>query len=132
SIESFAESYIRRRAIRHMEKGRVVVLAAGTGNPYFTTDTAAALRAKETQANVLIKATKVDGVYSDDPVTNPNAKRFASLTYMDVVTKELGVMDLTAIALCKDNKIPIIVFNMSRPGDLRRIVLGEQVGTLVS
>jgi len=132
NIESFAESYIRRRAIRHMEKGRVAVFAAGTGNPFFTTDTAAALRANEIQAEVLIKATKVDGVYSDDPMTNPDATRYTHLKYMDVVKRELGVMDLTAITMCKDNNIPVVVFNMNRSGDLKRLVLGEQVGTLVS
>ncbi len=132
NIESFAESYIRRRAIRHMEKGRIAVFAAGTGNPFFTTDTAAALRANEVQAEVLIKATKVDGVYSADPMTNPDAERYSELSYMDVIRQELGVMDLTAITMCKDNKIPVVVFNMNRPGDLKRLVLGEKVGTLVS
>ncbi len=132
STESFAEPYIRRRAIRHMEKGRVIVLAAGTGNPYFTTDTAASLRAKEIGAEVLIKATRVDGVYSADPLSNPEAEFYSHLTYMDVVRNELGVMDLTAITMCKDNNMPVIIFNMNTPGNLKKIVLGEKVGTLVS
>jgi uridylate kinase len=131
-IQSFAEPYIRRRAIRHMEKGRLVILAAGTGNPFFTTDTAAALRAMEVDADILIKATKVDGVYSSDPIKNKDAIFYPKLSYMDVVQNELGVMDLTSITLCKDNKIPIIVFNINKPGNLRKVVLGENVGTIIS
>lgn len=132
SIESFAEPYIRRRAIRHMEKGRIVVFAAGTGNPYFTTDSAAALRASEVGADVLIKGTKVDGVYSEDPLKNAKAEFFDKLCYMDVVQKELGFMDLTAITMCKDNKMPIIVFNLRKPGNLKKIVMGEKIGTIIS
>jgi len=130
-MRSVAEPFIRRRAIRHMEKGRVVVFAAGTGNPYFTTDTAAALRAMEIKAEVILKATKVDGIYSADPVTNPDATRFESLTYMDVLDRRLKVMDATAISLCMDNKLPIIVFNLRRPGNMRRAILGDAVGTFV-
>lgn len=131
SIESFAEPYIRRRAIRHMEKGRLVIFAAGTGNPYFTTDTAAALRAMEVSAEVLIKATKVDGVFSADPMKDPQATFYRELSYMEVVQQELGVMDLTAITLCKDNQIPVIIFNLNKKGNLRRIIMGEEVGTVV-
>lgn len=129
--EAVAEPYIRRRAIRHMEKGRVIILACGTGNPYFTTDTAAALRAIEIGAEVVMKGTKVDGVYDDDPVKNPAAKMFDSLTYMDVINKKLKVMDTTAVSLCMDNKLPIIVFNLQREGNLKRIILGEKLGTVV-
>ncbi len=131
-IQSFAEPYIRRRAIRHMEKGRIVILAAGTGNPYFTTDTAAALRAKELHADIMIKATKVDGVYAADPVKYPDSEFYSKLSYMDVVKRELGVMDLTAITMCKDNKIPVIVFNLNAPGNLRKVIMGEPVGTLIT
>ena len=131
-IESFAEVYIRRRAIRHMEKGRIVILAAGTGNPYFSTDTAAALRANELNAEVLIKATNVDGVYSADPRTEPNATFLPRLNYMEVVQQELGFMDLTAVTMCKDNSIPVIIFNMGNPGNLKKVVLGEKVGSIVS
>jgi uridylate kinase len=131
-IQSFAEPYIRRRAIRHMEKGRLVILAAGTGNPFFTTDTAAALRAMEVNADVLIKATKVDGVYSADPMKDPNAVFYPKLDYMSVVQNELGVMDLTSVTLCKDNKIPVIVFNINKPGNLKKVVMGENVGTIIS
>nr|MBN2276960.1 UMP kinase [candidate division Zixibacteria bacterium] len=131
-IESFAETYIRRRAVRHLEKGRLVIFAAGTGNPFFSTDTAAALRASEINADVILKATKVDGVYSDDPVTHPGAEFFRNLTYMDVIRRQLQVMDLTAITLCKDSNIPIIVFNVNRPGNLQKIILGEEVGTIIS
>ncbi|MEP0827721.1 MAG: UMP kinase [bacterium] len=131
NIESFAEPYIRRRAIRHMEKGRLVIFAAGTGNPYFTTDTAAALRAMEVSAEVLIKATKVDGVFSADPMKDPHATFYRELSYMDVVQQELGVMDLTAITLCKDNQIPVIIFNLNKKGNLRRIIMGEGIGTVV-
>ncbi len=130
-MRSVAEPFIRRRAIRHMEKGRVVVFAAGTGNPYFTTDTAAALRAMEIKAEVILKATKVDGIYSADPVTDPDATRFESLTYMEVLDRRLKVMDATAISLCMDNKLPIIVFNLRRPGNMRRAILGDAVGTFV-
>jgi uridylate kinase len=130
-IESFAEPYIRRRAIRHMEKGRVVIFAAGTGNPYFSTDTAAALRAQEVHADVLIKATNVDGVYTADPKTNPDAELIPRVTYTDVLHKELRVMDLTAITLCKDNGTPVIVFNLNRPGNLKKVIMGEAIGSIV-
>ena len=129
--EAVAEPYIRRRAIRHMEKGRVIILACGTGNPYFTTDTAAALRAIEIGAEAVMKGTKVDGVYDDDPVKNPSAKMFDSLTYMEVINRKLKVMDTTAVSLCMDNKLPIIVFNLRREGNLKRIILGEKLGTVV-
>jgi uridylate kinase len=129
--EAVAEPYIRRRALRHMEKGRVVILAGGTGNPYFTTDTAAALRAIEIGAEVVMKGTKVDGVYDDDPVKNPSAKMFDSLTYMEVLNRRLKVMDTTAVSLCMDNKLPIIVFNLQKRGNLKRILLGEKLGTVV-
>jgi uridylate kinase len=125
------EPYIRRRAVRHLEKGRIVVLAAGTGNPYFTTDTAAALRAIEIGADVILKATKVDGVYSNDPVIDPQATLFASLSYLDILNRGLKVMDSTAISLCMDNRLPLVVFNVGRPGNLLRLVQGEPVGTLV-
>jgi uridylate kinase len=129
--EAVAEPYIRRRAIRHMEKGRVIILAGGTGNPYFTTDTAAALRAVEIGAEVVMKGTKVDGVYDDDPVKNRSAKKFDSLTYMEVLNRRLKVMDTTAVTLCMDNKLPIIVFNLQKEGNLRKIILGEKLGTVV-
>jgi uridylate kinase len=129
--EAVAEPYIRRRAVRHMEKGRVIILAGGTGNPYFTTDTAAVLRAIEIGAEVVMKGTKVDGVYDDDPVKNPSAKMFDSLTYMEVLNRRLKVMDTTAVSLCMDNKLPIIVFNLQRKGNLKRILLGEKLGTVV-
>jgi uridylate kinase len=129
--EAVAEPYIRRRAIRHMEKGRVIILAGGTGNPYFTTDTAAALRAVETGAEVVMKGTKVDGVYDDDPVKNRSAKKFDSLTYMEVLNRRLKVMDTTAVTLCMDNKLPIIVFNLQKEGNFRKIILGEKLGTVV-
>ncbi len=132
NIESFAEPYIRRRAIRHLEKGRIVVFAAGTGNPYFTTDSAAALRASEIGADVLIKGTKVEGVFSEDPNKNDKATFYEKLCYMEVVQQELGFMDLTAITMCKDNKLPIIVFNMRKSGNLKKIVMGEPVGTIIS
>jgi uridylate kinase len=131
-IEAFAEPYIRRRAIRHMEKRRLVILAAGTGNPFFSTDTAAALRAMEIGANLMIKATNVDGVYSADPKKDPNAIFYSEMSYMDVLTRELRVMDSTAISLLKDNKIPVRVVDINRAGNLRRVVLGEPVGTLIS
>jgi uridylate kinase len=130
-IRQVAEPFIRRRAIRHMEKKRVVVFAAGTGNPYFSTDTAAALRAMEIKAEIILKGTKVDGIYDKDPVKNPDARRFESLTYMDVLKKGLAVMDGTAVALCKDNGLPIIVYDLKQKGNLRRIVMGEKIGTMV-
>lgn len=131
SMQEIAEPYIRRRAIRHLEKNRVVIFGAGSGNPFFTTDTTAALRAAEINAEVLLKATKVDGVYDSDPTTNPNAKRYSTLTYSHVLAKDLKVMDGTAIALCKDNSIPIMVFNLSVEGNIRRAVMGESIGTIV-
>ncbi len=130
-MQELAEPYIRRRAIRHLEKGRVVIFGAGTGNPYFSTDTTAALRAMEVGSEVVVKATKVDGVYDSDPADNPKAKRFAEMTYLDVLQKGLKVMDSTAISLCMDNQLPIIVFNMGERGALKRVVSGEAVGTLV-
>ena len=132
SITQLAEPYIRRRATRHLEKGRVVVFAGGTGNPYFTTDTAAVLRAIEINADVVIKGTKVDGVYTDDPMTNSDATRYDSLSYKEVIEKELRVMDLTAVTLCKENKLPIIVFDMNTNGNLLKLVSGEQIGTIVN
>jgi len=131
-MHSVAEPYIRRRAIRHLEKGRVVILGGGTGNPYFTTDTAAALRAMEIGADVLIKATKVDGVYDCDPKLNPNAVRFDHLTYIEVLNRRLEVMDSTAISLCMENKLPILVINLWDPDALRMALMGERVGTLVT
>jgi uridylate kinase len=131
AMQEVAEPYIRRRAIRHLEKGRVVVFGAGSGNPFFTTDTTAALRAAEINAEVLFKATKVDGVYDSDPMKNPDAKRFKSLTYSHVLQQDLKVMDGTAIALCKDNDIPIIVFDLSVRGNIKRAVAGEAIGTIV-
>jgi len=131
-MRAIAEPFIRRRAVRHLEKGRVVIFAAGTGNPYFTTDTAAALRAMEIRADVLIKATKVDGIYSADPMKVPDAQRFETISYMDVVVRGLQVMDATAISLCKDNRMPIIVFNLRTHGHLKRVVLGERVGSLIT
>lgn len=130
-MQELAEPYIRRRAVRHLEKGRFVIFAAGTGNPYFTTDTAAALRAVEIGADVIIKATKVDGVYSSDPVKDPKARKYSEISYIDVLNKELKVMDSTAISLCKDNNLPIIVFNMIKSGNIRKILEGRKVGTLV-
>ena len=130
-MHAVAEPYIRRRAIRHLEKGRVVILGGGTGNPYFSTDTAAALRAMEIDADVLIKATKVDGVYDKDPKTNSDAKRFDRLTYMETINRRLEVMDSTAISLCMDNELPILVLNLWAPDVLRQAVRGEPVGTLV-
>jgi uridylate kinase len=131
-MQAVAEPYIRRRAIRHLEKGRVVIFGGGTGNPYFSTDTAAALRAMEIGANVLIKATKVDGVYDSDPMKNPNAKRFDHLTYMETINRRLQVMDSTAISLCMDNKLPILVLNLWQPDILRKALYGEPAGTLVT
>ena len=130
-MHAVAEPYIRRRAIRHLEKGRVVILGGGTGNPYFSTDTAAALRAMEIDADVLIKATKVDGVYDKDPLENSDAVRFDQLSYMETINRRLEVMDSTAISLCMDNKLPILVLNLWNPDDLRRALFGEKVGTLV-
>lgn len=131
AMQEVAEPYIRRRAIRHLEKGRVVIFGAGSGNPFFTTDTTAALRAAEIDAQMLFKATKVDGVYDSDPHLNPGAKRYQSLTYGQVLAEDLRVMDSTAIALCKENKIPILVFDISVRGNIRRAVMGESIGTLV-
>jgi uridylate kinase len=131
-MKSIAEPFIRRRAIRHMEKGRVVILAAGTGNPYFTTDTAASLRAAELDIDVILKATKVDGVYDKDPMKFSNAKKFKELTYMDVLNKGLKVMDTTAASLCMDNNIPIIVFDVTKAGNIEKVVLGKPVGTTIS
>ncbi|KPK97019.1 MAG: uridylate kinase [Omnitrophica WOR_2 bacterium SM23_72] len=130
-MERVAEPYIRRRAIRHLEKGRVVIFVAGTGNPYFTTDTAAALRAMEIKADAILKATKVDGVYSADPLKVKTAKKFSRLRYIDVLKKGLKVMDATAISLCMDHRLPIIVFNLNKKGNIRRVVLGEKIGTVV-
>lgn len=130
-MEEIAEPFIRRRAIRHLEKGRIVIFGAGTGNPYFTTDTAAVLRAVEIHADVILKGTRVDGVYDSDPEKNPNAFMFQEISYYDVLEKDLKIMDLTAITLSKENKLPIIVFNMDVPGNLKRLVMGEKVGTLV-
>lgn len=131
-MQRVAEPYIRRRAIRHLEKGRVVIFVAGTGNPYFTTDTAAALRAVEIGAQAILKATKVDGVYSADPMKVKQAKKFKSLKYIDVLKKRLKVMDATAVSLCMDNKLPIVVFNLNKRGNIRRVVLGEKIGTIVN
>lgn len=130
-MHELAEPYIRRKAVRHLEKGRCVIFAAGTGNPYFTTDTAAALRAVEIDADVIMKATKVDGVYSSDPVKNPSAKKFSEISYRDVLNKELKVMDSTAISLCKDNNLPIIVFSLLKRGNIKKILEGKKIGTLV-
>lgn len=130
-MKEIAEPYIRRRAIRHLEKGRVVIFAAGTGNPYFSTDTAAALRSAEIEAEVILMAKKVDGVYDSDPIKNPDAKKFSFLQYIDVLNKGLGVMDSTAASLCMDNKIPIIVFNLMEDGNILRAVMGENIGTYV-
>lgn len=130
-MRQVAEPYIRRRAARHLEKGRVVIFAAGTGNPYFTTDTAASLRAMEIRAEVMMKATKVDGVYTADPVKDPSARRYKTLSYMDVLQKELKVMDATAVSLCMDNDLPLVVFDLTVPGNVVRVVMGEDVGTLV-
>jgi uridylate kinase len=131
-MRAVAEPFIRRRAIRHMEKGRVVVFAAGTGNPYFTTDTAAALRAMEMKADVILKGTKVDGIYTADPMIHPTATKFDSISYIKVLEQGLKVMDATAISLCMDNKLPIVVFNLRTAGNLRRVVTGEAVGTTVT
>jgi uridylate kinase len=130
-MREVAEPYIRRRAIRHLEKGRVVIFAAGTGNPYFSTDTAAALRALEINAEAILKATKVDGVYDSDPKVNPKAKKFSELRYIEVLNKGLKVMDATSISLCMDNNLPIIVFNLSEKGNIKRVLMGEKIGTIV-
>jgi len=130
-VRQVAEPYLRRRAVRHLEKGRVIIVAAGTGNPFFTTDTAAALRAMEVKAEVILKATRVDGVYSSDPEKVPDAVRYDEITYLQVLEKGLQVMDSTAISLCMDNRVPIIVFNSSIQGNIRRVVLGEKIGSLV-
>ncbi len=131
-MEALAEPYIRRRAMRHLEKGRIVILAGGTGNPYFTTDTTAALRAIELGCEVILKATKVDGIYSSDPKKDKNAKRFERLRYMDVLKKGLKVMDATAVSLCMDNDLPIIVFDLMKHGNIKRAVSGQNIGTMVS
>jgi uridylate kinase len=130
-MRAIAEPYIRRRAMRHLEKGRVLIFAAGTGNPYFTTDTAAALRAMEINAEAILKATKVDGIYDRDPVLHPDAVRFDELTYIEALKRNLKVMDATAISLCMDNSLPIVVFDLTRPGNVVRVVQGERIGTLV-
>jgi uridylate kinase len=130
-IRQVAEPFIKRRAVRHLEKGRVVIFGAGTGNPYFTTDTAAALRATEIEANVILKGTRVDGIYDSDPEKNPNAKKYTNLTYADAISQKLNVMDMTAFTLCQENNIPIIVFDMNTPDNLMKVVSGEQIGTLV-
>jgi len=130
-MHQIAEPYIRRRAIRHLEKGRVVIFGAGTGNPYFTTDTAAALRAMEINAEVLMKATKVDGIYDKDPVKYPDAKKFDKISYLEVLNKGLKIMDMTAVSLCMDNKLPILNFDLNTPGNIARAIRGESIGTLV-
>lgn len=131
TMEQIAEPYIRRRAVRHLEKGRVVIFGAGTGNPYFTTDTAATLRAIEIEANVILKGTRVDGIYTADPEKDVNARRYNTISFSEVYEKGLNVMDLTAFTLCNENKLPIIVFDMNKPGNLHKVVVGESVGTLV-
>ena len=131
-MKQVAEPFIRRRAIRHLEKGRIVIFAAGTGSPYFSTDTAASLRAMEIKADAILKATKVDGVYDADPVRVKEAKLFDRISYMDVLQQGLKVMDSTAISLCKDNNLPIVIFNLNRPGNIRRVVTGEKIGSLVT
>ncbi len=130
-LDDMVEPFIRRRAIAHLEKNRLVIFAAGTGNPYFTTDTAAALRANEIQADAVLKATKVDGIYSSDPEKDPNAKKYDEVTYSEVIAKKLGVMDATAVTLCRENKIPIIVFKLLEHGNLERIIYGEKIGSIV-
>jgi len=130
-MKELAEPYVRRRAVRHLEKGRVIIFVCGTGNPYFTTDTAAALRAMEIDADMILKATKVDGVYSSDPVKNKNAKKFKQLTYLDVLKKKLKVMDATAVSLCMDNNLPIVVFNMKKTGNIKKAVEGKKIGTII-
>jgi uridylate kinase len=132
TVTQVCEPFIRRRAVRHLEKGRIVIFAAGTGNPFFSTDTAAALRAAEISADVILKATKVDGIYDSDPKKNPQARRFERITYLEAIQGQLKVMDMTAFTLCMDNKMPIIVFDVFAPHNLRRVVLGEELGTVVS
>jgi len=132
AVGEFVEPFSRRRAEEYLDDGRLVILAAGTGNPFFTTDTAAALRASELKAEVVLKATKVDGVFSDDPIENPEAEYFPALGYLDLVKRDLKVMDLTAVTICRDNKIPIIVFDMNKPENLKKVVSGEPVGTIIS
>ncbi len=131
-MNQVSEPYIRRRAIRHLEKGRVVIFAAGTGNPYFSTDTAASLRAMEIKADVLLKATKVEGIYSADPVLYKDAVKFDEISYMEILQRNLRVMDMTAVSLCKDNDLPMIIFSMNQPGNIRRVIAGEKVGSLVT
>jgi uridylate kinase len=131
-MNEVAEPYIRRRAVRHLEKGRVVILAAGTGNPYFTTDTAAALRAVEIGAEVILKATRVDGVYDADPLQHPEAQRYSELNYIDVLSDRLQVLDATAVSLCMENDLPIIVFDLNKPQNITRVALGDRVGTVIS
>jgi len=131
-VPSIAETFIRKRALRHFEKGRIVILAAGTGNPFFTTDTCAALRAIELNADILLKATKVDGVYTADPVTNPDAVRYDSLTYQEAIDKQLRVMDLTAISMCMEHDLPVVVFDFRPENNIRRVIEGETIGTLVT
>jgi len=130
-MEEIAEPYIRRRALRHLEKGRVVIFGSGTGHPYFSTDTAASLRAVEIQADAIIKGTRVDGVYDSDPEKNPSAFKFDKISYLDILKKNLKVMDLTAVSLCQENNLPMVVFNMDKPGNLRRVIRGETVGTVI-
>jgi len=130
-MQKIAEPYIRRRALRHLEKGRIVIFAAGTGNPFFSTDTAAALRAKEIEAEVILKATQVDGVYDSDPRLNPNAKKFSRLKYIDVLNKNLRIIDPTAISHCMENRLPIIVFNVAKRGSIKKVLLGEKIGTII-
>ncbi len=130
-IKEVAEPYIRRRAIRHLEKGRILIFAAGTGNPYFTTDTAASLRAMEIQAEIVLKGTKVNGVYTADPATDPDAVRYETVTFTEALNRQLGVMDATAMSLCRDNDMPIVVFDVTKPGEMLRAIAGESVGTLV-
>jgi uridylate kinase len=132
TMAQLAEPFIRRRAVRHLEKDRVVIFGGGTGNPYFSTDTAAALRANEIGAEVILKATKVDGIYDQDPLKHPKAKRYAQISYLEALQRQLKVMDSTAFSLCMDNRMPIIVFDLFKPGNLRRVILGEKVGTLVT
>jgi uridylate kinase len=131
-MEQIAEPYIRRRAMRHLEKGRVVIFGAGTGNPYFTTDTAGSLRAIEITADVILKGTRVDGIYTADPEKDPGARKYTSITYQECISGNLKVMDMTAFTLCMENNLPIIVFDMNKAGNLKRVVTGDQVGTLVS
>ncbi|HAW49966.1 TPA: UMP kinase [bacterium] len=130
-VQKVAESYIRRKAIRHLEKGRVVIFACGTGNPFFSTDTAAALRAAEINADVLLKATKVDGIYSGDPMKDPSCKKYSELTYMDILRDDLKVMDVSSVSLCRENNLPIVVFNLLAKGNIKKVVLGEKIGTIV-